>query len=49
MVDAVKQALQITPVDIQKFRSNTIKNWEHSSEAIVDWCVNKVALLKESK
>lgn len=49
VIDAVKQALQITPVDIQKFRSNTIKNWEHSSEAIVDWCINKIALLKESK
>lgn len=49
IIDAVKLAMQITPVDIQKFRANTIKNWEHSSEAIVDWCVNKVALLKESK
>ena len=49
IIESVKQALQITPMDIQKFRSNTIKNWEHSAEAIVDWSINKVELLRESK
>ena len=49
IVEAVKETLQITPTHIQTVRANTIKNWEHSAEAIVDWSIKKVALLKENK
>ena len=49
VVEAVKRALEISPKHIQTVRNNTIKNWEHSAEAIVDWSIKKIALLKENK
>ena len=49
IVHAVKQTLQMKPTDIKDFREQTIANWGHSAQFIVNWTNKKVEFLRNSK
>ena len=48
IVDAVRDALNLTPTDIRTVRSESISHWGHSDEAIVNWVEEKLKMLNAS-